>query len=122
MDKNRIAPVIRFFIEELKNSGLIINGIVLFGSYSTGTANEQSDIDITIVSEQFEGLEFSKRFHFLGKSIVKTVQKYHIPFDVIPLTLNEYKNEKSIRMDFIRNGISLDPQTLDITTNHLAEA
>ncbi len=63
------------------------------------------------MGNNFLNYEFSNRYHLLGKHIVKTVQRYHIPIDVIPLTQSEYDNEKSIRMEFIRNGISVGPHT-----------
>ncbi|PWR75892.1 nucleotidyltransferase domain-containing protein [Methanospirillum stamsii] len=122
MDQDRITQIIQFFIQELEKSGLQVNPVILFGSYSTGTATDQSDIDIAIVSDKFQGCEFSKRFHMLGKHIVKTVQKYHIPFDVIPLTKEEYNNEQSIRMEFIRGGIIMHPDTICFSHPDPAEA
>ncbi|NLW74858.1 MAG: nucleotidyltransferase domain-containing protein [Methanomicrobiales archaeon] len=122
MDQDRITQIIQFFTQELEKSDLQVSFVILFGSYSTGTATDQSDIAIAIVSDKFQGCEFSKRFHMLGKHIVKTVQKYHIPFDVIPLTKEEYNNEQSIRMDFIRTGIVIHPNSIFPSHSHPAEA
>jgi uncharacterized protein len=110
MDQTRVNQVIQFFTDELRQSGMEINAVILFGSYSTGSATDQSDIDIAIVSQSFLDYEFSNRFHLIGRHIVKTVQQYHIPIDVIPLTQDEYENEKSIRMEFIRSGTVIVPK------------
>lgn len=114
MDKTRINQIIQFLIDELRLSGIKIHAVVLFGSCSTGLATDQSDIDIVIVSQNFNDIEFSHRFHILGKHIVKTVQHFHVPVDVIPLTPDEYENEKSIRIEFIRSGIRINPDNTNM--------
>lgn len=95
-----------------------IHTVILFGSCSTGSSTDQSDVDIALISPDFQGLEFSKRFHLIGKHIIKTIQHHHIPMDVIPLTLDEYEKENSIRMTFIRSGVLFDSNE---TPPHLAE-
>ena len=40
---------------------MIISQAILFGSYATGRYNELSDIDIALVSKQFEGIRFFDR-------------------------------------------------------------
>jgi predicted nucleotidyltransferase len=110
MDQTRVNQVIQFFTDELRQSGIDIYSTILFGSCSTGLSTDQSDIDIAIVSQNFQDYEFPNRFHLIGKQIVKTVQHYHIPVDVIPLTQDEYENEKSIRMELIRRGRLIIPE------------
>lgn len=96
--------MIQFFLDDLIRSGITFDRVILFGSCATGYASDQSDIDIAIVSPQFQGLDLSARFHLLGRHIIHVVKTYHMPIDVIPLTPEEFRQEKSIRMDFIKMG------------------
>ena len=41
--------------------GICIEAIVLFGSYARGTAHDESDIDLAVISPDFEGLPINKR-------------------------------------------------------------
>lgn len=54
IDKN-ILNSINKFIEEIKKH-YNITAIILFGSYAKGTENENSDIDIAVVSDDFDDI------------------------------------------------------------------
>lgn len=43
------------FIEKIKNQ-YNVTAIILFGSYAKGTENEDSDIDIAVISDDFEDI------------------------------------------------------------------
>ncbi|MEK6552990.1 MAG: nucleotidyltransferase domain-containing protein [Bacteroidota bacterium] len=43
------------FLNELSKNNFKIDKAYLFGSYAKGTNNEWSDIDLAVVSENFEG-------------------------------------------------------------------
>lgn len=107
MDKDRVRLIIHYLTEELQKTGMHISSVQLFGSWVNGTASDESDIDIAVVSSDFIGVSFSKRFHLLGSSLINTIQKYHVPIDIIPLTPDEFEHEQSIRMDFIRQGVEI---------------
>jgi uncharacterized protein len=51
---------IRRFVELLEK-GLRIEAIVLYGSYARGNAYEDSDIDVAVISPDFEGLPINRR-------------------------------------------------------------
>jgi len=50
-----IVSSINKFIEEIKKH-YNIAAVILFGSYAKGTENEDSDIDIAIISDDFEDI------------------------------------------------------------------
>ncbi len=50
-----IVDSINRFIKEIKKK-YNITAIILFGSYAKGTANEDSDIDIAVVSDEFDDI------------------------------------------------------------------
>jgi len=51
MAKREAIKLIKKFLLVLKQEGIIINKAYLYGSYSTNTANKDSDIDVLLVSE-----------------------------------------------------------------------
>ena len=50
-----VLNTIKQYIKEIKKQ-YNVTEIILFGSYAKGTENENSDIDIAIVSEDFEDI------------------------------------------------------------------
>lgn len=50
-----IEKSINKFVEEIKKQ-YNVTAIILFGSYAKGTQNEDSDIDIAIISDDFEDI------------------------------------------------------------------
>jgi predicted nucleotidyltransferase len=51
-----VIKKIKSFIKELERDNIHIKRAILFGSYAKGTFNEWSDIDVVLVSEDFEGI------------------------------------------------------------------
>ena len=59
-----ILDTINKFIEEIKKHYNVI-AIFLFGSYAKGTENEDSDIDIAVISDDFEDI-YDCMAHLMG--------------------------------------------------------
>ncbi|MBI4646582.1 MAG: nucleotidyltransferase domain-containing protein [Bacteroidia bacterium] len=79
--------LINNFILEIKNSGLHLRKAILFGSYAKKTQNENSDIDVALVADEFTGFGFEDIGLFS-----KTLVKY---FVIQPRTYNTKYFEKS---------------------------
>jgi predicted nucleotidyltransferase len=47
---------VKRYLEALSKAGLVVSFGVIFGSYATGTANQLSDIDLLVVSPEFDGV------------------------------------------------------------------
>ena len=58
---DHILKSIKDYISILNKNGVIITQAILFGSYASGWYNELSDIDLALVSDQFEGIRFNDR-------------------------------------------------------------
>ncbi|MDY0302059.1 MAG: nucleotidyltransferase domain-containing protein [Trichlorobacter sp.] len=56
-----VIEVIKKYLHELNLNGIPINQAFLFGSFVKGTAKEESDIDIALISEAFTGDRFDDR-------------------------------------------------------------
>jgi len=50
-----IAACVRAYLQELRAHGVDARFAVVFGSHATGRATEWSDIDVVVVSPQFDG-------------------------------------------------------------------
>jgi predicted nucleotidyltransferase len=48
-----------------------VEAVILFGSYANGSPDEWSDIDIAVISPDFEGVEMSKRQRTISRATVE---------------------------------------------------
>ena len=64
----RIRDAVLRFNAGLDESGIHGRKIILYGSYAEGRANEHSDIDLIVVSDDFEGMDLWERQCALGDS------------------------------------------------------
>jgi predicted nucleotidyltransferase len=104
VDKNTVTDAIRFLEQRLINSGLNISKIILFGSQAREQANEDSDIDIVIISEDFEDKDIFERCEMTKDAEIMTIREFMIPIDIITMTPDEFDSESSLIAGFARNG------------------
>jgi len=79
--------------------------VILFGSYATGTAGKDSDIDLILVSKKFTGKKFHQRLK--GMWLKWTLD---MPVDFVPYTPGEFKKaagEAGIVSEALREGIEI---------------
>lgn len=55
---DKIKNLIKKFVDEAKKDNISISQAFLFGSYAKGTNHEYSDIDVAVVSLDFEGIRY----------------------------------------------------------------
>ncbi len=53
-----VITQIKKLAEEIKQSGIHLNKIILFGSYARNEQHSWSDIDVAIVADEFIGIGF----------------------------------------------------------------
>ena len=58
---NHIQRLISQYLASLKEHGFQIQDAILFGSHASGKANQWSDIDLALVSYEFEGIRFTDK-------------------------------------------------------------
>ncbi len=86
----KILNNIRKLLEELSKRFYIVE-VYLFGSYAKGTWIKTSDVDLVIVSPDFEGIPYLKRLDIIYRI---EWQLQITPFiEVIPLTPDEFKQK-----------------------------
>ena len=102
MGKKESLMLIKGFVEKLRKV-FSIHNVVFFGSRANGKVREDSDIDLIIVSDDFEGMDFFER--------VSRMYKYWdglVPVDFLCYTVKEYERLKkriSIVSEALRSGI-----------------
>ncbi len=108
--KKALIVALKEFIWKVKKK-VKVEQIILFGSRARGTAKKTSDIDLLIISKDFEKIKSFKRAQSL---YLLWNQPYDI--DLICLTpqeLNKKQHEIGLVQDALKEGISFQ-STLDI--------
>ncbi|RPH85276.1 MAG: nucleotidyltransferase domain-containing protein [Desulfobacteraceae bacterium] len=104
MAQKRASEVIKFLKECLQEKGLNVSKLVVFGSQAKGTATEESDIDIVIVSEDFRKKNIFRRAGLTKDAEIRTIKKFMVPLDIITLTPEEYENRTSLAAVYAHEG------------------
>lgn len=88
-----IIEVVKRYVQELKRNNIPIQEAIIFGSYAKGHPEEESDIDIALISSAFTGDRFEDR-----RRIVPLRRKIDSRIEPIP-----FRPE-----DFCKDGILVD--------------
>jgi len=91
MDQATVNLVIKEFRNALISTGILVTNIVLFGSQVTGKVHEGSDIDLIIVSSDFNGKDLFERCSMTLSAELETRKKFTIPMDILTMTPEEYQ-------------------------------
>ena len=100
MDKDTALEVVARFGKAVEAQGVKPLKIVLFGSYSTGTHHEWSDIDLVVVSEDFADKGFWERIEILSVAICELLE----PIEAVAMTPEEWEKGDSLIAQFARQG------------------
>jgi uncharacterized protein len=104
MAQKRAKEVVRFFSTCLKEKGLKVSKIIIFGSQAKGMATVESDIDIVIVSEDFKKKNIFKRAELTKDAEIRTIKKFMVPLDIITMTPEEYENKSPFMSEYAHEG------------------
>jgi predicted nucleotidyltransferase len=90
MAENTITEIIKFLKTLLNESGISVEKIAVFGSYKKGNYTDQSDLDLIIISKDFNGKDIFERSGMTMDAEIKTLRKFMIPLDILKMTHEEY--------------------------------
>ncbi|MGA1841495.1 MAG: nucleotidyltransferase domain-containing protein [bacterium] len=95
MDQN-VIEIAERFAEKVK-SYILVKMIVIYGSYLKGTADENSDIDISVVVDNIEGdyLKISAELFNLVRDINKKIE---------PILLSTKKDKSGFLENILKHG------------------
>ena len=104
MDYRKVEEIINYFSNRLKANTVQVNKIILFGSQSDGSADAESDIDLCVISRDFEGKGILQRAKMVRNAEIETIKKYLVPLDIINMTPEELVKGTSLAAQFVSNG------------------
>ena len=105
MVKRKVIRAIGFLETCLKEKGLNISRIILFGSQAYGKVTHESDVDIAIISNDFKDKDIFERARLTKDAEIMTLKKFMMPLDIITLTSEEFENRNSLIAEYARKGI-----------------
>ncbi len=93
--------IIAKYRDILVAQGIYVKKIILYGSHATGGFREDSDLDLVVVSNDFENMDLWERLCLLGEARVEIRQ----PMEILGLTEEEFEAEG--KGTFIGNEVKL---------------
>jgi len=99
---DKIVNLIKKFVDEAGKDKIRISQAVLFGSYARGTNTEYSDIDLAVVSDDFEGISF-----YDSKKLAKAMLRTSIDIETHPYRPEEFTIANPFVKEIIQNGVRI---------------
>lgn len=104
MPKDRIREAVNLIKDFLENRNVKVDKIIVFGSYGKGNYSQDSDIDIAIISQDFDGKDIFEKTEMLKGLKWLLVEKIELPFDIVPISLQEWQESSSLVVEFVKEG------------------
>lgn len=99
--RQEIENIINKYVSKLKQLGIEVSQVILYGSYAKGKPKEYSDIDIAVVSTSFKKLDIFERQLILSKAH----HKFGEPIEPIGLTPKQLKDKNGFVKEILETGI-----------------
>ncbi len=99
-----VRKIVRGYVNRLGHQ-INIQRALLTGSWATGSYLEDSDVDLIVVSDDFEEMSLPERLVYLQKSWKNT-----LPLEAFGYTTTEFRKlrrNSSYVKDAVRHGLSL---------------
>jgi uncharacterized protein len=100
MGKKDVLAILKQLKQNLQEAGVRVERMILYGSWAQGTATDLSDIDVVVISEDFQGKDYWDRINILTEAIYKIFA----PIEACAMTPGEWKNKDSLICEFAREG------------------
>lgn len=100
MDKKAVLVIVSEFRKAIESAGILPQKMILFGSYVSGHPRKDSDIDIVVISEDFEKKSYWERIDILSAAVFKVFK----PIEAVAMTQREWDVGDSMIINYARNG------------------
>lgn len=97
-----IIESIKHFVAEAEKENIHIQQAILFGSYAKGSNHEWSDIDVAVVSENFEGIRFYDNLK-LSKPVIHS----NIDIETHPYRPEDFTEDNLFVKEILKDGIRI---------------
>jgi predicted nucleotidyltransferase len=103
--RQQIKRLVSQYIRNLEKLGISIEKVIVFGSQAKGTFNKDSDIDIAIISEDFEKMGLWDRAKYLGRA----ARNIPYPIEALGFSPSQLKKveQGTILDEITRSGIEV---------------
>src|SRR3989304_6633889 len=100
MDTTGVFEILTHFGEALERNGIRVMRMILFGSYATGTQSEWSDIDVVVISTDFQSMGRWDRAKVLANAVCEVLE----PIEAVAFTPEEWEKGDSMLIEAIKSG------------------
>lgn len=100
--KDRIKRIVKNYLGVIAKHNIRIERVFLFGSYAHGTAREDSDIDVAIISEDFSGDRFADR-----RLVIPLRRKIDRRLEPIPYRPENFKENDPLVLEILKYGLEI---------------
>lgn len=97
-----VIEILRKYIAEIEKNNIHIKSAILFGSYVTGNYDEWSDIDVVLVSDDFEGVRFLDR-----RKIARVTLDVDSRISPLPYKTEDFNEDDLFVREILRTGIKI---------------
>lgn len=97
-----VIEILRRYIDELGKNQIFVSEAILFGSYAKGTAKQESDIDVALISTVFKGDRFDDR-----RLIVPLRRKIDNKIEPIPFRPEDFNAGGTLADEIKKTGITI---------------
>jgi predicted nucleotidyltransferase len=102
MAKKTVLKKIQKLAVALKESGVNIKALYLYGSHAKGRAGRNSDIDVAIISENFSG-----NFSVALKPLLPALRKSDSAIEPVLYRPKDFQEEDPLVWEILHNGIKI---------------
>jgi predicted nucleotidyltransferase len=88
MDKSQVIKIIKKFVKALKEEGISVDHVILYGSCAKGKIRPDSDIDVAVVSRNFGKDRVEE-----GMALYRIAGKIDTRLEPVPLSIEAYEND-----------------------------
>jgi len=96
------VSIAKRFTAELEKHNIHVQSVILFGSHASGRQYEWSDIDLAVVSNDFEGNPFSDR-----QKMAKAIWAVDTRVEPHPYRPEEFTEDDLFVQEILKTGIKI---------------
>ena len=103
--RQKIKKIIEDYKNVLSSLGIHVERVILFGSFANGKARKDSDIDLVVISNDFEKLNLRERLEILGVAAARIMK----PIEAKGYTIKEIHNaaQASFLEEILETGVRI---------------
>ena len=99
---DNIISIVKRYISAIEQQGIHLQQAILFGSYANGRYTEWSDIDVALVSDDFQGIRFYDREKISTPTLLIDAR-----IDPLPYQTKDFIEENLFVQEILKTGVKI---------------